>query len=90
MLKIMKESKGNQVNPKRNQSDGSEVAKGGHTDDKEEPVKRNTRKSNVKEEGFYKFNSMMLRSMSSQGKAVSLVKGRKRSQKHAKSKTPQK
>lgn len=76
-----------QIKPKRKQSDGSEVTKGEkHVDDKEQPVKRTTRKSNVKEEGFYKFTSMMLRNMSSQDKSVSLVKARKRSQKHTKSK----
>lgn len=86
----MKEKIGNQVKPKQNQNDGSEVAKEEeYVDDKEQPVKRTTRKSNMKEEGFYKFNAMMLRNMSSQGKAVSLVKARKRSQKHAKSKRPQ-
>lgn len=88
----MKENKDkDQVKPKRNQSDGSDVAKGEqHVDDKEEPVKRITRKSNEKEEGFYKFNSMMLRNMSSQGTAILPMKARKRSQKHAKSKRPQK
>lgn len=88
----MKENKGkDQVKPKRNQNDGSEEAKEEqHVDEKEETVKRSTRMSNVKEEGFYKFNTMMLRNMSSQGKAVSLVKARKRSQKHAKSKRTQK
>lgn len=88
----MKENKGkDQVKPERPQHDGSEVAKEKEdVVDKQEPVKRTTRKSNVKEEGFYKFNSMMLRSMSSQGKAISLVKTKKRSQKHAKSKRPQK
>lgn len=88
----MKENKvKDPVKPKRIQSDGSKTAKGEELADyKEEPVKRKTRKSNVKEEGFYKFNSMMLRNMSSQSKAVSLVKARKRSQKHAKSRRPQK
>lgn len=88
----MKENKDkDQVKPKRNQNDGSDVAKGEkYVDDKKEPVKRTTRKSNVKEEGFYKFNSMMLRNRSSQGKAISPMKARKRSQKHTKSKRPQK
>lgn len=77
------------VKPKRSQSDGTTTPKEEeHVGDKEKPFKRTTRHSNVKVEGFYKFNSMLLRSMSSQSKAISPVKARKRSQKHAKSKKP--
>lgn len=89
----MKENKGkDHVNPKQNQTDDSITSKEEeHVADKEEPNrslrlnKRTTRNSNVKEEGFYKFNSMMLRSMSSQSKTISPAKARKRLQKHAKS-----
>lgn len=53
-------------NPKQSQPDGAKSKKNTESIAKMQNTKRITRTSNVKEEGFYKFQSMMTRNVNSQ------------------------
>lgn len=53
-------------NTKQSQQDDTKLEKNKEPITKMMNSKRNTRTSNVKEEGFYKFHSMMTRNVSSQ------------------------